>query len=72
MRKANKVKIIFYSSGGWESDYLERVDGGGGTDLMFQFRLERKDDEMKHYQDMKQSHRARIGSIGRKHYTGRW
>jgi hypothetical protein len=53
MRKANKVKIIFYSSGGWESDYLERVDGGGGADLMLQFRLERKDDETKRYQNMK-------------------
>jgi hypothetical protein len=33
--RVNNVEMTFYSSGGWELDYLVRVIGGGGVNLMF-------------------------------------
>jgi hypothetical protein len=43
-----EIEVIFYNSGGSESDGLRRVAGGGGVDSMPQFRLKRGDDGMKH------------------------
>jgi hypothetical protein len=42
-----KVEMIFYSSGGWESDDLGRVAGGGGADSILRFWLERGGNGMK-------------------------
>jgi hypothetical protein len=48
-----KIEIIFYSSGGWESDGPGRVTGGDGIDSILQFRLEMGDDGMNHCRKMK-------------------
>jgi hypothetical protein len=47
------VEVIFYNSGGSESDGLRRVARGGGVDSMPQFRLKRGDDGMKRCRKMK-------------------
>jgi hypothetical protein len=47
-------------------------EGGGGTDSMLRFQLERGGDGSKRYQKMKRRQRARLGSMGRKRDTTRW
>jgi hypothetical protein len=46
--------MIFYSSGGRESDGLDMVVDGGGVDLVLQFCLEKECDGKKHCRKMKQ------------------
>jgi hypothetical protein len=48
------------------------VAGGGDTDSLLLFWLERGDDGTKCYQKMKQMQRARLSSMGRKRNTTRW
>jgi hypothetical protein len=52
--KSPRLRLFFYSSGGWKSNCPRRVADGGGVDSMLRFRLERGDDEMKRLQKMKQ------------------
>jgi hypothetical protein len=47
------------------------VAGGSGADSMLRFHLKREGDGLKHCQKMKQSQRARLDSMGRKHDTVR-
>jgi hypothetical protein len=60
------VKIIFYSSGGWESDGPDRIACGGGANSMLQFRLERRGDGEKYYRKMKQRQQSHLVSMERK------
>jgi hypothetical protein len=67
-----KIEIIFYSSGGWESDGPRRVTGGDGIDSILQFRLEMGDDGTNHCRKMKRMQRTHLGAIRRKRDTARW
>jgi hypothetical protein len=51
--RVTKIEMAFYNSGGWESDGLERLAGGGGMDSMLQFHLEREGNWTKHCRKMK-------------------
>jgi hypothetical protein len=48
------------------------VAGGGGANSLLWFRLEMGDDGRKHYRKKKQTQRARLDSMGRKHDTTQW
>jgi hypothetical protein len=61
-----RLKWHFYSSGGWESGGPGRVARGDSADSMFQFRLERQGDRMKHCGKMRRRQWARLDSMGRK------
>jgi hypothetical protein len=65
-----RLRWHFYSSRGWELDDPGRMTGGGGTDSMLQFQLERKGDGMKHCRNMKWKQQARLGSMERKAWHG--
>jgi hypothetical protein len=60
----------FYSSRGCESDGLRRLADNDGADSMLQFWLERKDDETKHWQKMKQRQRACVCLHGNEAWHG--
>jgi hypothetical protein len=47
------------------------VGDNSGVDSMLQFLLERGSDMTKHYRNIKQRHRAHLGSMGRKRDTER-
>jgi hypothetical protein len=66
MVRVDKVKMIFYSSKGWELNGLERVNLGDGVDSMFRFHLKRRGDGMKRYRKMNRRQRTRLDSIERK------
>jgi hypothetical protein len=69
--KVVKVKIIFCSSGGWESDGPDRVACDGGANSMLQFRLERRGDGEKYYRKMKRRQQSHLVSMERKRDTVR-
>jgi hypothetical protein len=48
------------------------VAGGGGANSLLWFRFEMGDDRRKHYRKKKQTQRARLDSMGRKHDTAQW
>jgi hypothetical protein len=71
MGRVVKIEIIFYYSGGWESDDPWRVVGNGGADSMLQFQFKREGDVTKRYRKMKQMHQSHLNSMGRKRDTTR-
>jgi hypothetical protein len=66
-----RLRWHFYSSRRWELGDPGRITGGGGTDSMLQFQLERKGDGMKHCRNMKWKQQARLGSMEKRHDTVR-